>query len=246
MATYAISDLHSCMAVWKKVKDYLNEDDVLYVLGDSCDRGPDGIDVLMDLLRRPNTYMIKGNHDEFMIDGIKGMLGNPLGNSMSIGIWFSNGGSGTYDALEMRNEDFLRGLLFQLEEMPTRIDYVNTKGQTVILTHAGFIPFGIKYESYSKYDNKRKLDELYMWNRDDLGYNDWADEYDGIDYSNIYIVHGHSPCIAFGHVNMWTYGEGHMFDIDMGAFYSHKTCLLNLDTFEPKYFFEEGYESLGK
>ena len=40
MATYAISDLHGRMDLFRQVKEFLQPEDVVYVLGDCGDRGP--------------------------------------------------------------------------------------------------------------------------------------------------------------------------------------------------------------
>ena len=41
----------------------LRPDDALYVLGDVIDRGPDGCQILLDMLGRPNVLPILGNHE---------------------------------------------------------------------------------------------------------------------------------------------------------------------------------------
>ena len=40
MVRYAIADLHGRLDLFNKVKEQINDDDVLYVLGDCNDRGP--------------------------------------------------------------------------------------------------------------------------------------------------------------------------------------------------------------
>jgi hypothetical protein len=37
---------------------------------------------------------------------------------------------------------------------------------------------------------------------------------------------------------IYKYCNGHKINIDLGSFSTHRTCLLNLDTFEPIYFEE--------
>ena len=40
MNRYVVADLHGQLDLLKQIKEYLNEDDILYILGDSGDRGP--------------------------------------------------------------------------------------------------------------------------------------------------------------------------------------------------------------
>ena len=49
--TYAISDLHGCLDKWQAMLKQidLKENDMLFVLGDIIDRGPDPIPLLFDM-----------------------------------------------------------------------------------------------------------------------------------------------------------------------------------------------------
>ena len=48
---YAMSDLHGCYDKYIKMLEKINfnENDMLYILGDIVDRGPDGIKILLDI-----------------------------------------------------------------------------------------------------------------------------------------------------------------------------------------------------
>ncbi len=63
--TYVISDIHGhysrYQAMLKQIR--FGNEDMLYVLGDMIDRGPDGVKVLLDLMARPNVTPILGNHE---------------------------------------------------------------------------------------------------------------------------------------------------------------------------------------
>ena len=50
MATYAFSDLHGEYKLFKQIQEYIQKDDVVYCLGDCCDRGPDGIKIIQEVL----------------------------------------------------------------------------------------------------------------------------------------------------------------------------------------------------
>lgn len=73
---YLISDIHGCYEEYRELLDKINfsKDDELYILGDSMDRGPDSIKVIQDLIPRPNTTYIIGNHDYLMYYFMKKLL----------------------------------------------------------------------------------------------------------------------------------------------------------------------------
>ena len=70
---YVMSDLHGCfdkyLLMLEKIK--LSEKDTLYILGDVVDRGADGVRILLDIAKRKNVVMLRGNHDD---DDSSGLL----------------------------------------------------------------------------------------------------------------------------------------------------------------------------
>lgn len=63
---YVMSDLHGCyekyMLMLKQI--HFSETDTLYILGDVVDRGNDGIKILLDIAKRNNVILLRGNHDD--------------------------------------------------------------------------------------------------------------------------------------------------------------------------------------
>ena len=51
---YVISDLHGCYDKYIKMLEKINfgDNDYLYILGDIVDRGPDGIIIWQDIIKR--------------------------------------------------------------------------------------------------------------------------------------------------------------------------------------------------
>lgn len=102
---YAISDMHGCydkyMSMLKKIN--LSPEDELYVLGDVCDRGEDGIKILLDMMKRPNVIPMKGNHD-FMAQKLLPLLETKyesLSQNKTVELfrlWMMDGGKPTVDA----------------------------------------------------------------------------------------------------------------------------------------------------
>ena len=67
--TYCMSDIHREILKWKDMLELIqfSDEDTLYVLGDVIDRNPHGIEILQDIMKRPNIHMIIGNHEEMML-----------------------------------------------------------------------------------------------------------------------------------------------------------------------------------
>jgi hypothetical protein len=132
-----------------------------------------------------------------------------------------------------------------LKLLPYQIIYFNTKGQKILMNHAGHIR-----DEYS--DGEMFLFENfnpYLWDRRHF-FRKWTIS------KQIYMVHGHTPVQYLRRelnvANEWydkplidekvveitKYSDGHKIDIDLGSFNSGKAALFNLDTLEvEKYFY---------
>ena len=73
MSTYVISDIHGQYNSYKKMLEKIkfSSKDFLYVLGDCIDRGPDGINVIKDIMKRDNAELILGNHEVMLLNSIE-------------------------------------------------------------------------------------------------------------------------------------------------------------------------------
>ena len=74
MAIYVTSDAHGHVRALDEAlsKISLTSDDTLYVLGDMIDRGPDPVGVIKLVRSLPNAHVLKGNHEQIMLDAIIG------------------------------------------------------------------------------------------------------------------------------------------------------------------------------
>lgn len=118
---YVMSDVHGRLDRWKKMLELIDvkEDDEVWVIGDVIDRGPNGVDILLDIMGKPNFHLLMGNHELMMLDALaskKNRCGDDWGD-----IWEDrqNGGGETILDLESRSEpefkaviDFVRGLKY--------------------------------------------------------------------------------------------------------------------------------------
>ena len=261
---YASSDWHGCWDVAKKVLDYLQPEDILYFLGDSTDRGPDGIKILQALIQRPNTFYIKGNHDEMFREALPYIRAEAIDINEYHGdkfdLWYGNGGQVTGEDLLLHyTPDQMLEFIHFLNKLPTELRYRSSKGHTVIMEHAGYTPFDIPHRSHDP-----------LWDREHF-HDNWVS---GSGASEIvrdtYLIHGHTPVqylkYTYGYNGQepltkeemkfkytWyldgsepvpaptiiRYCDGHKFDVDMCTVASNRIALLDLDTFEEIYFDKE-------
>lgn len=73
---YAMSDIHGCYQQYKELleKIHFSEDDILYVLGDVIDRGPEPLKVLQDMASRINVIPLIGNHEYMALTVLKKLM----------------------------------------------------------------------------------------------------------------------------------------------------------------------------
>lgn len=95
--TIAIGDIHGCDVALETLLEAIapTADDTVVALGDLCDRGPDTrrvIDLLLDLSKRCELKVIRGNHDEMML----GVFGRDA--KCDLAFWWGVGGSETIES----------------------------------------------------------------------------------------------------------------------------------------------------
>ena len=222
MAVYAFSDLHGQYDLWKQIKEFIKPEDTVYCLGDCADRGPDGWKIIKEVMDTPNIIYIRGNHEQFIIDEDQWL-------------WSYNGGTPTIADWEAAPEEEYKKVKEFLQETSLIENYVNEKGETITLCHAGFDPEIIKYRN----------DEDLLWDRNHMGY-EWPDA----EWYFLKIVHGHTPIQYMKEFvrledprpqppQAYWYADGHKCCIDQGSFMSGSALLLDLDTFEEHIFTAE-------
>lgn len=232
---YAVADLHGMYNLWCKIKEKLDETDILYILGDCGDRGSDGWKIIKEALLDPRVKYIRGNHDQMLIDSWKREW-----NEGSIFIWMCNGGAPTFDAI--LNDPKAAIFIEELNKTPTYCSYENKNGQTIHLSHAGFS----LHENNALPDNKDLL-----WDRDHIDdHCDWWPEQNPNDY----VVHGHTGCVssifkrnsyAFGDIDfnksktICKYAHGHKICIDGRSFLTNQIAILDLDTLQEEVIYGE-------
>lgn len=127
-----MSDIHGEADRFYKMLELISfqPEDHLYILGDVIDRGTDGVDLLLDIMQRPNITMILGNHEDMML----ATLGNDsVPNARQL--WASNGGNKTRrELLYHRTSADRHAILKFCESLPTEL-YITVAGKEYHLVH---------------------------------------------------------------------------------------------------------------
>ena len=245
---YAVSDLHGQLDLLNQIKEYVNDDDTVYVLGDAGDRGPEPWWTLKLCLDDPQFIYLMGNHDYMLIKSIEWMISYaakyddwnwkeeepPFTWEGPISDLSYNGGLETLYQW-MQESDRMK-YYEQLRKLPIEITLSTMNSVAFIyLSHAGYTP-----------GMARPLNtEDHVWDRTHF-YQNWEYPRGSI------VIHGHTPMQVLAEYlkeeeyeeknGYLIYNNGAKIDIDRCAHVSEETVLLDLDTLEGKMFKVRGEE----
>lgn len=216
MKVYAVSDLHGNYAAYEAIKRFIQPEDKVYCLGDCGDRGPQPWETITAVYNDPQFIYLKGNHEDMLVNAMKEWIPEHI-SGYELQLLEYNGGHRTFKA--WKNGPERNKWVKRLEGLPTYMVYINTSGQTITLTHAGYTPPAMP-----------RADEL-LWSREHFN-----DEWPKGEENHI-IVHGHTPTsyMTWDTYEVFRYCNGHKIDIDILTWRTNKVALLNLDTLEPIY-----------
>ena len=181
---YVISDIHGCYKEFLdmlKLIDFSAKDD-LFVLGDVVDRGKDPIPLLLDIMRRQNIHLIKGNHDDLAenllrkiyIDGVETLTSLDI---KRLSNWLCSGGRTTKEQFRNLDGETQKELLNYIRGSPAYQELV-VNNQRFILVHGGLPDFDPN-RMIGEYDEQKLLSTR----------TDYSMQY----YENRFLVTGHTP-----------------------------------------------------
>lgn len=227
---YVMSDIHGC---YDKYRAMLREidfssRDVLYILGDVIDRGPDGIKILQDMNLRPNVFPILGNHEFTAAVCIPWLIEEITERSLAaldetqlaaFSEWITNGGGSTLKSLRQLGQEERKDILEYLQEMELYAE-VEAGGRSFVLTHSAPEHFG-PTKSLDDYELQD-----FLFGRPDP---------DTVYYPDKILVFGHTPTrLLWGQDKIFR--KGTIIDIDCGCvFQGGRLGCLCLDTMEEFY-----------
>lgn len=230
--TWVCSDLHGNKKIFDTIKKKIGAEDTVIFLGDAIDRGPDGWSILKEMLTDERFIVLKGNHEDMMVQAAK----TGRGFNRKFNIWFSNGGSVTWNACREEINDWIN----KIAELPIIYRYTNANGYKLLFSHSGYGPWNFEADLE---DNDPWIIEDVLWDR--AHFND-----DWIGAENEIVIHGHTPTIflikeliqkdgvELQSGALW-YCGGHKCCIDCGTAFTGCATLMNVDTFEEEIFCEE-------
>ena len=229
---YTVSDIHGCYDKYKELlkKICFDPDDILYVLGDVIDRGPDGFKIMLDMVQRPNVVNLMGNHEAMALDALQRILNAAEENGEivlseddadTVDLWFYNGGELSLADFLWLNEKQEQTVWKYMSNMPLYKE-VEVGGRQFVLVHGGLGNFS-PYRPLSDYAPNEVL-----WCRP---------EEDTAYYSDKYVVFGHTPVqLLNANAPAKIYRKNNLIDIDCGCvFPTGRLGCLCLDTMEEIY-----------
>ena len=182
---YVMSDLHGRYDLFLRMleKISLSESDTLYLLGDLIDRGPEGLTLIQDVMKRPNAVPFLGNHEDMFYRVVRN-VGKPVDAKERSMIqdtfldWVCyNGGDVTWKSYLALSPEQRDSILDYLESL-TVFDEISVGGNTFLLAHAG-----VGAWEPEKDPNGCTLHD-FIWEDTD---------YDRAYYKDKFLVTGHTP-----------------------------------------------------
>ena len=192
MSIYCMADIHGNYAAYQNILEQINfkDTDILYVLGDVIDRGQNSMDILFDMMCRPNVIPIIGNHEYMGLQCLRFLSGEiteesiaKLDEGIIQGVleWQNVGGQATIDEFHRLSGEEKEEILEYLEEF-SAYEEVTVAGKDYVLVHAGL----------GNFSPKRGLEDYALYELAFSGMNE-HEQY----YSDKYIVAGHVPTRNF-------------------------------------------------
>lgn len=223
---YAISDLHGCYEKYVEMLEKINlgVDDTLYVLGDIIDRESGGIDILLDMMQRPNIKPIIGNHESLVLGPMKNITLSPAAaamvqNTKAYKLWMLNDGESTERVFRSLDSETQKKVIDFIESFSI-YDEITVGGQKFHLSH-----------TLPDYNPNKPIH--------DVSYLEFI--YGQTDYGKIYandtlFVTGHTPTMLIDPTYKGRiYKRNNHIAIDCGAVFGGRLGCLCLDNMKEFY-----------
>lgn len=230
---YVMSDIHGEYEKYKAMLEKINftDDDVLYVLGDVIDRGPEPVKILADMSMRHNVYPIFGNHELMALDVLKVLavdvteenyathITTEIINKMYV--WQENGGDVTLAQFKSLHPEERLELIEYMEEFsPYEVCKIGTKRFILVHSTLG-----------ADFDESKSLDSL---NYAFLAFDRISYTRRFFEDDNTFVVSGHTPTITV-HGSPTVYRCCNNINIDCGAVFGGRLACLCLNTMKEYY-----------
>ncbi|MCR5204220.1 MAG: metallophosphoesterase [Lachnospiraceae bacterium] len=220
MARYIMADIHGDMDSFNKMLkkiDFKSGEDFLIINGDVFDRGENGVEIMfmiMDMVKKGDAVMLKGNHELFGQMYMEGTL--------SENNWIRFFGESTLNSLKELNYEKRSEVLEFIKGLPLYLEYdIPQFGKTVI-THTGLMNDYIVTDEIGKIlvvesiESAAQKDEYNLLISSDIHF--WRHEQ--LEMLDKYIICGHVPTYQLGQEYTGKIMKTRKYiDIDAGAGY---------------------------
>lgn len=169
MATYVFSDVHGHHRTLERLLERVSpaDEDVVWILGDMVDRGPDPVGVMRTCRALADGHILMGNHEDMMLQAFK-YVEDPTTRFQ----WEMNGGVTTADGLARLSKEECIEWIEWADELPLGA-HLNVGDQDYLLVHAGLRPLNfsarsrwtdVTMEALLRYQNPEDV----LWIRDEF------------------------------------------------------------------------------
>lgn len=219
--TYVCADIHGCIEPFNAFLNSIKPDDSVYVIGDAINRGG-GLGVLRTIMKSPNIYMLKGNHELMMLEDLTELYY-------------------LYDKLEMEKfiGDSLRVGDIGQEQTLREFISMTKKEQKEVIDFIDKLPI---YKCITI--NGREFFMAHAKAPEDMEYLEYMDEtevlFGGHNYDRDFgctVIIGHTPTFLLNDDKAYRiYREGTGIDVDCGLGFGGRLGVLCLETMKEMYF----------
>lgn len=229
---YVMSDLHGAYERYLKMLEmiHFSEQDILYILGDIVDRGPDPIKILQDMMNRENVFPLMGNHEAMALPVLEHLTVEITEQNYASHLdedhfyayinWQFNGGDSTIEQFRALPYTQKIAILDYLHEF-SWYETLDIDNDSFILVHAGLGNFH-PHKKLSEYS----AEEL-VWSRPQESQAYFSDPH-------IHVISGHTPTLAMNGKAQIFFSHPHIY-IDCGAVFPQGRlgclCLNNMQEF---------------
>lgn len=228
---YVISDIHGCYQEYLEALESIEfqDQDTLYVLGDCVDRGYAPIDLLKDMMMRPNVIPLVGNHEleasmilsRLCVEITENNYRSHLDEEFmeELGVWFANGGHTTLEQFQRLSRDEQWEIQSYLEEFSLYEEIV-VEGRSYLMVHAGLEPF----DPYKELNNYGIMELLYS-----------RPDYEKPYFQDRFTITGHTPTPSQPGNQGTIIKKNNHIAIDCGCVFGYNLAVLCLETGEEWY-----------
>ena len=202
---YAMSDIHGYYGKYKAMLKEINfnENDQLFIIGDVIDRGPEGIEIIKDIMSHDNITLLMGNHEHMFLSFMEQnqCYCSPYNHSYMTYLWYRNGGLETHEAYKKESKESKEAIYNFIKSLPYDAN-ITVNNQKFRLVHA--YP-GTK-------DEGEFPGEIMIWERPMMFCPPKVDD-------DLFVIIGHTPTAKFcgdkNHFEVIKFGPN-IWDIDCG------------------------------